>query len=435
MSGSIIKSIHGLQILDSRGVPTIAARIELASGTIGYASVPAGVSRGEFEAIELRDGNYDAYNGQGVLIAVNRVNHEIARMLIGRDAANQSEIDSMLVELDGTVSKGRLGANAMLAVSVAAARAAAAVSRDELFHYLNPSASSYELPLPIVSAIEGGVHAHNGLDVQEFLIVPIGAISFSHAVRMCSETMNALGVLLHDDGYDTGVNDSGGFAPRIEGIEEAFDLLLRAIERAGYKPGETISLGVNLSASDLVEESSNGLTYLLTGTSGGPKLLTGTDLIELYEEWISRYPIVTIEDGLGENDWHTWQQMTQRLASRVQLVGDDLFVTNCARIRRGIEDQVANAVTIKPSQIGTLSETLSAMQLAKNSGYKTVIAARAGETGDTLISDLAVACALGQFKGGAICRGERTEKYNRLLWIEDLLGDSASLAMPFAREI
>lgn len=424
-----IRSVYGIQVLDSRGNPTVSARVELESGAVGTASVPSGASTGEFEAVELRDGDDQVYRGKGVLKAVSNVNGLINQTLRGMDAADQAEIDATLLALDGTPNKQKLGANAILGVSLAVAKAAAAESSLELFEYLGDN-KGVLLPVPLVNVINGGAHANNSLDVQEFMLVPHGAPSFSEAIRMAAETFHALGAMLRDDGYSTGVGDEGGYAPRFESMDLAFDFLLRAIERAGYEPGETISLALDVAASELIDETVEGEAQYVFTKSQEP-IRNAVEMVEMYEDWLNRYPIVSIEDGLGENDWSGWKQLTERLGSQIQLVGDDLFVTNTERIARGIEEGISNSVLIKLNQIGSLSETLSAIEVAREANFANVISHRSGETADTTISDLAVATNAGQIKTGSMCRGERTAKYNRLLWIEDRLGSRAEYRSPF----
>ncbi len=425
---SRIKSIYALQILDSRGNPTVAVRVTLEDGSTGLASVPSGASTGEFEAVELRDGDSKRYLGKGVTKAVTNVNSTIAAALMGVDAGDQMALDKTLLELDGTKNKGKLGANALLGVSLAAARAFAASKKIELFEYLGRS-EGVVLPVPLVNVINGGAHANNSLDIQEFMIVPHGAPSFAEAIRMSAETFHSLGKLLKNDGYSTAVGDEGGYAPRLESTEEAFDLLIAAIERAGYKPGVEISLALDVAASELVKEAPGSVRYHFA--KGGMPEMTSAEIISMYEQWTKSYPIVSIEDGLGENDWAGWKELTARLGSKIQLVGDDLFVTNSERIARGIEEKVANSVLIKVNQIGTLSETLSAIETAVRADYTTVTSHRSGETDDATIADLAVATNSGQIKTGSMCRGERIAKYNRLLWIEDQLGSKAEYKNPF----
>lgn len=426
---STIKSLRAIQILDSRGNPTVSVKVCLEDGSTGLASVPSGASTGEFEAVELRDGETSVYRGKGVQRAVANVNGPIAEAVIGLDARDQGRLDATLVDLDGTPNKGQLGANAILGVSLAVAHAAARSANQELFEYLGGGAGIV-LPVPLVNVINGGAHANNSLDIQEFMIVPKGAPSFSEAVRMSAEVFHALGALLKDDGYETGVGDEGGYAPRLESLETAFDFLLRAIERAGYQPGEQIALALDVAASELIEGNpDDGYRYVFAKGDGAQR--SAEELVDLYEQWLERYPIVSIEDGLGENDWEGWRTLTERLGNRIQLVGDDLFVTNAERINRGISEGVANSVLIKLNQIGSLSETLSAIETARGASFTNVISHRSGETSDSTIADLSVAVNAGQIKTGSMCRGERIAKYNRLLWIEQVLGDRAIYRSPF----
>lgn len=425
---SSIRSIEALQILDSRGHPTIAVEVTLEDGTIGESAVPSGASTGEFEAIELRDGNCNYYHGKGVLKAVSNVNDRIAYALKGMNALELSVIDSTLVELDGTANKENLGANATLGASLAVAHAAANYSHLPLFEYLGKQ-KEYLIPVPLINVINGGAHANNSLDIQEFMLVPHGAPTFAEALRYGSEIFHALGDLLQDDGYDTAVGDEGGYAPRFESTELTLDFLMQAIERAGYKPGRTVSLALDVAASELVDDSDGRTIYVFSKST--QEKYKANELISLYERWLQTYPIVSIEDGLGENDWSGWKELTSRLSSRVQLVGDDLFVTNPRRIDKGIQEQIANAVLIKLNQIGTLTETLQAIDTAGKGGYRSIVSHRSGETSDTSIADLAVACRGGQIKTGSVCRGERTAKYNRLLWIEAKLGERGQYARPF----
>lgn len=424
-----IKSIRAIQILDSRGNPTVSVRLELEDGSVGWSSVPAGASTGEFEAAEVRDGDYQVYRGRGVLKAVQNIDGPIAAALRGLDASDQAKVDRTLLELDGTANRQHFGANAILGVSIAAAKAASASTSCELFEYLGGS-NAVVLPVPLVNVINGGAHADNSLDIQEFMIIPHGAPSFSEALRMSAETFHFLGKLLRNDGYNTGVGDEGGYAPRLESMELALDFLLRAIERAGYRPGEDISLALDVAASELVKDNPAGEVNYIFAKSSGP-LRSASEMIDFYEDWLSRYPIISIEDGLGENDWTGWKELTTRLGSRMQLIGDDLFATNASRIQRGIEEGVANSVMVKPNQIGTLSETLAAIEVSRGAGYNNVISHRSGETDDATIADLAVAVNAGQIKTGSMCRGERIAKYNRLLWIENKLGGRAQYTSPY----
>ena len=425
---TVIRSVYGLQILDSRGNPTIAVKVELEDGSVGLSSVPSGASTGEFEAVELRDGDSTKYRGKGVLKAVSNVNKIIASALKGQDAKEQIKIDQQLLALDGTANKAKLGANAILGVSLATARAYAISQGVELFELLGNN-QGVTLPVPMVNVINGGAHANNSLDIQEFMIVPHGASSFSEAMRMSAEVFHTLGSLLKNDGYNTAVGDEGGYAPRLESLEEAFDYLLKAIEKAGYKPAEQISLALDVAASELVKQKGDQTTYQFI--KGGIPEKTSLQLIDLYADWIKHYPIISIEDGLGEQDWSGWKQITAKLGSQVQLVGDDLFVTNTERIKRGIEEKAANYLLVKLNQISSLTETLEAIQTAKKANYTNVISHRSGETEDATIADLAVATNAGQIKTGSMCRGERIAKYNRLLWIEDRLGAKAVYQDPY----
>lgn len=426
-----IAAIKSIQVIDSRGNPTVAVRVLLSDGKSALASVPSGASTGEHEAVELRDGN-SAFSGKGVLKAVANVNEKIAPALIGRDAMDQGAIDSTLLELDGTSNKNKLGANAILGVSLAVAQAAALAGGKELYSHLGGEAAK-RLPVPLVNVINGGAHANNSLDIQEFMLVPAGASSFSEAMQMSAEIFHALGTLLRDDGYDTGVGDEGGYAPRLESMDLAFDFLLRGIEKAGYKPGEQVSLALDVASSELRSDKDSPADvaqYHFERSGLGNK--SSDDLVELYAEWQQKYPLVSVEDGLDENDWDGWKKLTSATGENLQLVGDDLFVTNQERLQRGIDEKVGNSILIKPNQIGTLTETLAAISTAKEAGYTSVISHRSGETADTTISDLAVATNAGQIKTGSMCRGERMAKYNRLLWIESELGSSAEYVNPWA---
>ena len=427
---SKIADIDAVQVLDSRGNPTISVAVTLNDGTKAVAAVPSGASTGEFEAVELRDGDTLRYRGKGVTKAIQNVCSVIREALIGKDALDQVAIDTLMCKLDGTENKSRLGANAILGVSLAVAHAAAGSKKQELYQYLKASEELY-LPVPMVNVINGGAHANNSLDIQEFMIVPHGASNFSEAVRMSAEIFHALGGLLKNDGYDTGVGDEGGYAPRLESMEMAFEFLLRAIEKAGYKAGEQVALALDVAASELVDTTSGEIKYKFKKSDAGE--FTATELITLYEGWIGKYPLVSIEDGLGENDWVGWKEITTRLGNKVQLVGDDLFVTNTTRLERGIKEGIANSILIKVNQIGTLTETLNAVSMGKKANYTSVMSHRSGETGDTSIADIAVALSTKQIKTGSMCRSERTEKYNRLLWIEHQLGSKAHYESPFRK--
>ncbi len=419
-----IKTIEAIEILDSRGNPTISVQAFLEDGSVGEASVPSGASTGKFEAVELRDGERNRYNGKGVKKAVGNVSTEIKHALVGKDASKQEEIDSTLIRLDGTPNKSRLGANAILGTSLAVAQAAASSSKQQLFHYLGGE-EGVLLPVPLINVINGGAHADNNLDIQEFMVVPHGLSSFSEAIRCGAEIFHALGALLRNAGFETGVGDEGGYAPRLKSMEQAFEYLLQAIERAGYKPGVQVSLALDVASSELVESSSGKAVYRFLKSKGDKETFTAADLISLYAEWMKKYPLVSIEDGLAEDDWEGWKELTERLGHSVQLVGDDLFVTNVERISKGVVDKIGNSVLMKVNQIGTLTETLDAISMAHRAHYTAVISHRSGETSDTTIADLSVAVNAGQIKTGSMCRGERVAKYNRLLWIEKYLGEKA----------
>ena len=417
---SSIQTIHAREILDSRGNPTVEAEIVLASGAHGRAAVPSGASTGAHEAVELRDGDPNRYDGKGVKKAVAHVNGEIARAMAGADAADQAALDARLVELDGTPNKARLGANAILAVSMAAARAAAANRGVPLYVHLG-SAASRTLPVPQMNILNGGAHADNSVDIQEFMVVPVGAASFAEGLRAGAEVFHALRRRLVAAGYATAVGDEGGVAPDLGSNAEALDEILAAIEAAGYRPGEDVALALDCAATELYDRESG--RYVFAGSGEGAR--SSEELVEMYADWVDRYPIVSIEDGLDEDDWEGWRRLTGRLGTRVQLVGDDLFVTNVDRLRRGIEGGIANSILIKLNQIGTVSETLEAISMATGAGYASVISHRSGETEDTFIADLAVATEAGQIKTGSACRSERVAKYNRLLRIEEELGARA----------
>jgi enolase len=409
-----IQRVHGRQILDSRGNPTVEVDVRLDSGALGRAAVPSGASTGRFEAVELRDGD-EAYLGKGVLRAVGNVNGEIAPALVGRDASEQQEIDRTLIDLDGTPNKGRLGANAILGASLAAAKAAAAEARKPLYAWLGGE-DARVLPVPMMNVVNGGAHAQNSLDLQEFMVVPAGATSYSEALRIGAETFHHLRALLHERGLATAVGDEGGFAPDLASTEEAITAVLEAAERAGHR--ERVALALDPAMTEVYDAGS----YRLESEG---LVLDSTGAIELWEGLAARFPIVSIEDGLAEEDWDSWRRLTERLGGRVQLVGDDLFVTNVERLRQGIERSVANAILVKVNQIGTLTETLDAIRLAREKGYAAVISHRSGETEDTTIADLAVATGVGQIKTGAPSRTDRVAKYNQLLRIEEELGGRA----------
>jgi enolase len=413
-----IDQIHAREILDSRGNPTVEADVVLAGGARGRAAVPSGASTGEHEAVELRDGDAKRYGGKGVLKAVRNVNDVIARELKGKDALDQAAIDRALIELDGTPNKSSLGANALLAVSMANARAAANYQKLPLYRYLGgPSANT--LPVPMMNIINGGAHADNNVDFQEFMIVPVGAGRFSEALRMGAEIFHSLKSVLKKKGYATSVGDEGGFAPNLKSNEEAIDTILEAIRQAGYRAGEDVLLALDPAASEFYE----GQSYVFRKSD--QRRLSSDQMVSFWESWANQYPIVSIEDGMAENDWDGWKTLTDAMGQRLQLVGDDLFVTNTSFLRKGIERGVANSILIKVNQIGTLTETLECIELAKTNQYTTVISHRSGETEDAFIADLAVATNAGQIKTGSLSRSDRIAKYNRLLRIEEELGDAA----------
>lgn len=416
---SAIVDIIGREILDSRGNPTVECDVLLESGAMGRASVPSGASTGIREASELRDGDASRYLGKGVLQAVENINNEIAQTVIGLDAQEQHFIDKTLIDLDGTEDKGRLGANAILAVSMAVARAAAAESGLSLFRYLGGS-GAMQMPVPMMNVINGGAHANNTLDMQEFMIMPIGASSFSEALRMGTEVFHALKELIHGRGMSTAVGDEGGFAPNVENHEAAIQLILEAIDKAGYEAGTQIALALDCASSEFYRDG----MYHLEGEGGVS--LTPTQLVDLLESWCNKYPIVSIEDAMAEEDWDGWKILSERLNHKVQLVGDDLFVTNTKILREGIDRDIANSILIKINQIGTLTETFAAIELAKRYGYTAVISHRSGETEDSTIADIAVATNAMQIKTGSLCRSDRMAKYNQLLRIEEELGEVAA---------
>jgi enolase 1/2/3 len=416
---SAITGVYAREILDSRGHPTVEVEIHLESGAWGRAAVPSGASTGKREAVELRDGDEQRYRGKGVQQAVRNVEETIAPEVDGMEATEQAALDQALLELDGTPNKSALGANAILAVSLAVARAAADDAGLPLYAYLG-GVGARLLPVPMLNVVNGGAHADNGIDFQEFMLVPAGAENFSTALRMGVEVFQALRDLLKQKGLATGVGDEGGFAPALGSNTAALDLFLQAIERAGYRPGEDVMLALDVAASEFAED---GGRYRLRREG---VVRSSDEMIALYESLIERYPIVSIEDGLGEDDVAGWSAMTRRLSHRVQLVGDDLFVTNPAIIQQGIKNGLANAVLVKVNQVGTLTETLEAVELAKRAGYGTIISHRSGETEDTFVADLAVAVNAGQIKTGSVARSERTAKYNQLLRIEEELGHAAS---------
>ena len=416
---SVIESVYAREVLDSRGNPTVEVEVVLESGAEGRAIVPSGASTGAFEAVELRDGDKSRYLGKGTQNAVNNVNTIIAPELEGLDAFDQPGIDGLLLELDGTPNKGKLGANAILGVSMAVARAAANELGLPLFQYIG-GVNAKQLPVPMMNILNGGEHADNNVDVQEFMILPVGAPCFKEGLRMGAEVFHALKKVLGEKGLACGVGDEGGFAPNLGSNREALELIVEAIEKAGYKPGDDVRLGLDVAATEMYDKE----TKLYDLKHEGKKL-TAEQMVDLYEEWVNNFPIVTIEDGLDEEDWDGWKVLTDRLGKKVQLVGDDLFVTNTERLERGIEAGVANSILIKVNQIGTITETLDAIEMAKRAGYTAVISHRSGETEDTTIADLAVAVNAGQIKTGAPSRTDRVAKYNQLLRIEETVGAQA----------
>jgi enolase len=415
---SAIVDIVGREILDSRGNPTVECDVLLESGIMGRAAVPSGASTGSREAIELRDGDKSRYLGKGVLKAVEHVNTEISEAVLGLDASEQAFLDKTLIDLDGTENKSRLGANAMLAVSMAVARAAAEESGLPLYRYFG-GASGMSLPVPMMNVINGGAHANNSLDLQEFMIIPVGAPSFREAVRYGAEVFHALKKILHDKGISTAVGDEGGFAPSVASHEAAIQMILEAITKAGYTPGEQIALGLDCAASEFYKDGK----YVLAGEGGIS--LSAPQWTDMLATWVDKYPIISIEDGMAEGDWDGWKHLNDRLGKNVQIVGDDLFVTNTKILKEGIAKGVANSILIKINQIGTLTETFAAIEMAKRAGWTAVISHRSGETEDSTIADIAVGLNAGQIKTGSMSRSDRMAKYNQLLRIEEDLGDVA----------
>lgn len=412
-----IVDVYARQVLDSRCFPTVEVEVTLEDGTVGRASVPSGASTGIFEAVELRDGDKDKYNGKGVLKAVDNVNDVIAPELIGINIFDQVLIDKTMIELDGTENKGKLGANAMLGVSLACAKAASNYLGLPLYQYIG-GVNAKVLPVPMMNIINGGKHADNNVDLQEFMIMPVGAPNFTEALRMCAEVYHALKSILKSKGYETGVGDEGGFAPNLKSNEEAIQVIIEAIEKAGYAPGEDMYIALDPASSELYENGKYNL-------KGEGKILSPEEMADFYVDLVNRYPIISIEDGMAEEDWEGWKYITEKLGHKIQLVGDDLFVTNTKRLKMGIERGVANSILIKLNQIGTLTETLNAIETAQRAGYTAVVSHRSGETEDTTIADLVVAVNAGQIKTGAPARSERVAKYNQLLRIEEELVDMA----------
>ncbi|WP_316149943.1 phosphopyruvate hydratase [Cupriavidus sp. BIC8F] len=416
-----IREVRGYELLDSRGNPTVAAQVVLADGAEGFAAAPSGASTGSREALELRDGDKRRYFGKGVQKAVQHVNVDIARALNGLDAADQAEVDACLIRLDGTPEKSRLGANALLAVSLASAKAAAASAGVPLYRSVGAGRTETRLPLPMMNIVNGGAHADNSVDMQEFMILPVGAPSFSEALRWGVEVFHTLKGVLKARGLATAVGDEGGFAPDLASNEQALEVIMQAIEAAGFRPGRDIALGLDVASSEFYD----GGRYALQSEG---RSYDAHGFVDLLDSWVRQYPIVTIEDGMAEQDWQGWRLLTERLGGRVQLVGDDLFVTNAAILEEGIAQGVANAILIKPNQIGTLTETLQAITVAERAGYASVMSHRSGETEDTTIADLSVCTAATQIKTGSLSRSDRVAKYNRLLFIEAELGCAATFA-------
>jgi enolase len=418
MPSTNIAQIHAREVLDSRGNPTVEAEVTLADGSKGRAVVPSGASTGEHEAVELRDGDKKRYLGKGVLKAVENVNSKIAKALANMDAADQRALDQKMIELDGTDNKSHLGANAILAVSMAAARAVAAGYDVPLYRYLG-GAGANTLPVPMMNILNGGAHADNNVDFQEFMVMPVGAKSFSEALRWGVEVFHTLKGVLKKRGYNTAVGDEGGFAPSLKSNVEAIEVVLEAIQQAGYKPGEQIAIALDPAASEFYQEGK----YVFKKSDKSAK--SPEEMVRFWAKWAADYPIVSLEDGLAEDDWNGWQMLTKELGGKIQLVGDDLFVTNVKRLQQGIDKNIANSILIKVNQIGTVSETLDAIDLARRNGYTSVISHRSGETEDTFIADLAVATGAGQIKTGSASRTDRIAKYNQLLRIEEEVGKSA----------
>lgn len=422
MSMPFIEDVIAREVLDSRGNPTVEVEIHLEDGSMGRAIVPSGASTGVHEALELRDGDKTRYLGKGTLKAVENVNTEIADAIVGYNVFDQVGLDKLLIELDGTYNKGRLGANAILGVSLAAADAAANSLGLPLFQYLG-GVNAKLLPTPMMNILNGGSHADNTVDFQEFMVMPVGASSFTEAVRMGAEVFHSLKAVLKEKGLSTAVGDEGGFAPNLSSNEEAIQVILEAVKKAGYEPDKDIKLALDVAASEFYDETSR--KYKLTGEG---KEKTADEMIEYYENLIAKYPVISIEDGLAEDDWEGWAKLTQKLGKKVQLVGDDLFVTNTDRLKKGIEQSVANSILIKVNQIGTVTETLDAIEMAKKAGYTAIVSHRSGESEDVTIADLAVAVNAGQIKTGSLSRTDRIAKYNQLLRIDELLGDTAIYA-------
>jgi enolase len=418
---SIIEWVEAREILDSRGNPTVEVEVHLESGCMGRAAVPSGASTGEHEAVELRDGDKGRYLGKGVLKAVENVNNVIAAEIVGLDALNQVDVDRTMIAKDGTENKGKLGANAILGVSLATARAAAEYLDLPLFKYLGTYHASV-LPVPMANIINGGAHADNSVDFQEFMVMPVGAVSFKEAVRTLAEIFHNLKAVLKGKGYSTAVGDEGGFAPNLKSNEEAIEVILQAMEKAGYKAGEDVLIALDPAASEFYDKSKKKYVF----KKSDKRELSSEQMVDFWAEWAGKYPILSMEDAMAEDDWQGWKLLTDRLGAKIQLVGDDLFVTNTSRLKRGIEQGVANSILIKVNQIGTLTETYEAVEMAKRAGYTAVVSHRSGETEDAFIADLVVALETGQIKTGSLSRSDRLAKYNQLLRIEDHLGSIAS---------
>lgn len=417
---ALIAAVHARQILDSRGNPTVEVDVVTENGAFGRAAVPSGASTGAHEAVELRDGDAQVYLGRGVLKAVDNVNSELAEAIEGMSVFDQPALDAALLEMDGTENKSKLGANALLAVSLAVAKAAAEEAGMPLFNYVGGS-NARTLPVPMMNILNGGAHADNAIDFQEFMVMPVGAESFSHALRMGTEIFHHLKGVLKAKGYSTNVGDEGGFAPNIRSNEEAIETVLTAIEKAGYKAGDDVLIAMDAAMTELYDEK----TGLYTFKKSSGVQMSSSDVVNYWADWCDRYPILSIEDGLAEDDWSGWKLLTEKLGSKVQLVGDDLFVTNETRLARGIQEGIANSILIKVNQIGTLTETINTVQRAQRNAYTSIMSHRSGETEDTTIADLAVALGTGQIKTGSASRSDRMAKYNQLLRIEEMLGDQA----------
>ena len=430
MAETAITEIRAREILDSRGNPTISTQVFLSSGTVGKAAVPSGASTGTHESLELRDGDLSRYFGKGVLKAVANVKEIIAPHIVGLDALDQEEIDKRLIQLDGTPSKKKLGANAILSVSMAAAQAASQATSLPLYNYLGKK-ETYRLPVPLINILNGGSHADNNVDIQEFMIVPAGSPNFSEAIRISAEVFHHLKKILQKKDYSTAVGDEGGFAPNLKSNEEALELILASIQKAGYRPGEDIFLAIDVAASEFFTDKK----YFFKKSDGSKR--SSDEMVNFYESLVQKYPIISIEDGFAEDDWEGWKLMTEVLGHRIQIVGDDIFVTNLERFKKGVEKKIGNSILIKLNQIGTLSETIEAIRYAHEKEYSTVISHRSGETEDTFIADLSVAVDSGQIKTGSLSRSERVAKYNRLLEIEEELKDKGTYAgsQVFARYI